>query len=190
VIAMLSVLTWRQIEHWKNSETLFRHAALVTRDNWLAYNHLASAMEGQMRFPEALDAAGHALELHPSAITHFNYGNVLLKMGRLDEAAQHYQRAVALAPDNPQMRVARNNWAIALAQLNQAPQAESLLRETMKLYPDYADAHANLGTVLLLEKRFDEAAAEYRAALRLDPRHEKARRGLERLGIPAPPLPH
>src|SRR5204863_3781949 len=126
---------------------------------------------------------------HPSAITHFNYGNVLLKMGRLDDAARHYEQAIALAPDNPQMRVARNNWAIALAQLNQAPQAESLLRETIKLYPGYADAHANLGTVLLLEKRFDEAAAEYRAALKLDPRHDKARRGLERLGVPPPPLP-
>jgi len=189
VIASITVLAWRQIEHWKTSETLFRHAASVTRDNWLAYNHLATALEQQLRYPEALDFAGRALEIHPSSTTHFNYGNVLLKMGRLDDASRHYQQAISLAPDNPQMRVARNNWAIALAQVNRSSEAEALLRETIELYPDYADAHANLGTVLLLENRFDEAAAEYRAALKLDPRHEKARRGLQRLGLSPLPLP-
>ena len=39
----------------------------------------------------------------------------------------------------------------------------------MKLNPDYAEAHNNLGTVLFMQHQFADAARHFREAVRLDP---------------------
>src|SRR5207248_1752595 len=41
VLALLTVRTAVQVGVWRDSETLWTHAAAVTDDNWLAWNHLA-----------------------------------------------------------------------------------------------------------------------------------------------------
>ena len=35
-----ALLTLRQVQYWRNSETLFTHAVQVTKNNYLAYNNL------------------------------------------------------------------------------------------------------------------------------------------------------
>ena len=54
------------------------------------------------------------------ADAHANLGNVLLAQGRLDEAAQRYQRALALKPD---LAGAHNNLGIVLAAQGQFEEA-------------------------------------------------------------------
>ncbi|HUJ71565.1 MAG TPA: hypothetical protein VLZ30_04935 [Verrucomicrobiae bacterium] len=39
-----ATLSWSQIQYWRNSETLFRHALEVTPDNYLAHNNLGIAL--------------------------------------------------------------------------------------------------------------------------------------------------
>lgn len=70
-------------------------------------------------------------------------------------------------PGNP---YARNNYGAALSQAGRAAEAESQLREALRLKPDYPDACTNLGNALMLQERMAEAIPEYREALRLDPR--------------------
>ena len=39
-IVILAVITWQQCGYWKNNITLFNHALLVTKNNYLAHNNL------------------------------------------------------------------------------------------------------------------------------------------------------
>src|SRR6185503_15774025 len=55
-------LTQGQIAHWKNTETLFRHALLVTQGNYLAHCDLGAALEKQNRLAEAADELRQALK--------------------------------------------------------------------------------------------------------------------------------
>ena len=42
-------------------------------------------------------------------------------------------------------------------------------REALRLKPDSAEAHSNLGKTLVDQGKLDEAIAEYRSAMRLKP---------------------
>jgi cytochrome c-type biogenesis protein CcmH/NrfG len=49
----------------------------------------------------------------------------------------------------------------------------------IQLQPDNADAHANLGNILLLQGRSREALASYETALRLRPGDARMRNSIE-----------
>ena len=55
------------------------------------------------------------------------------------------------------------------------PDAIAEFQAAVRLRPDYADAHNNLGNALAeTPGRLPEAVAEYQAALRIEPDHPKA----------------
>ena len=65
-IAALCVATSQQIRSWRDSETLFRRALAVTRDNAIAHAHLGDALLAR---GEAAEAAAHwqeSLRLQPA----------------------------------------------------------------------------------------------------------------------------
>jgi predicted TPR repeat methyltransferase len=104
---------------------------------------------------------------------HNNHRNVLLEMGRVDEAAEAYERAASLAPDRADIQ---NNLG-ALRRHQQRPvESEAAYRRAIELNPKYADAYANLGSLLDVLGRRDESLAAYCEALVLMPRHSQARR--------------
>ncbi|HEX8521671.1 MAG TPA: tetratricopeptide repeat protein [Tepidisphaeraceae bacterium] len=178
VLALLAAATTRQLGYWRNSETLFRHATQATENNWLAHNHLATALADERRLDEALESAQTAVAIHPSATTHFNLANLLRRAGNLPDACIYYERALQL---NPQLTQARNNYGIALAQSAKLPQAEAQLRAAIQLKPDYADAWANLGLVLRDQGKLPAAQDALQRALAIDRQHPIARKALHSL---------
>jgi tetratricopeptide (TPR) repeat protein len=62
-----------------------------------------------------------------------------------------------------------NNTAWFYARLGKLSKAEELLREAIKINPDYAEAHVNLGSLLVSLERYDEAEKEYREAIKINP---------------------
>ena len=69
-------------------------------------------------------------------------------------------------------------WGIALA--NQGKFAEAIAEYTaaLRINPDYAEAHNNLGNALASQGKFAEAIAEYTAALRINPDYAEAHNNL------------
>jgi tetratricopeptide (TPR) repeat protein len=59
----------------------------------------------------------------------------------------------------------------ALAVEGKLSEAVAECREAIRLKPDFAEAHGNLGNALSEQGHWAEAAAEYRAAIRLKPDH-------------------
>ena len=49
----------------------------------------------------------------------------------------------------------------------------------IKINPDYADAHYNLGNALFAERKIEEAISHYKMAIKLNPDFAAAQKNLE-----------
>jgi tetratricopeptide (TPR) repeat protein len=67
------------------------------------------------------------------------------------------------------------------------PEAVEQYEQALRLQPDYAVAHYNLGNALLELRRVPEAAGHFEQAVRLEPRFDAARDMLARLRTLSPP---
>ena len=91
-----------------------------------------------------------------------------------------WQSAIEAMPDNARAHV---NFANALRNdLGDLGRAEEHYRLALELRPRNAVAHTNLGCVLAITGRKDEAAEEFNRALEIDPRLSQAREYLARVG--------
>ena len=74
---------------------------------------------------------------------------------------------------NPECWMAQNNLGTELLELNSAselPRAMAYFEAALRIRPDYAEAHNNLGNVLLkIPGRLNDAIAHYQEAVRLNP---------------------
>lgn len=95
--------------------------------------------------------------------------------GDLDAAAVAYQRALAVAPDNPD---ALNLLGTALLQLGQAERALDCLRRAARRLRDNPGVMGNLGHAYFALGRFEEAREAFRKASRLDPRQMQFQLGV------------
>ncbi|MBZ5621111.1 MAG: tetratricopeptide repeat protein [Acidobacteriia bacterium] len=172
-------LTWAQIEHWKNSETLFQHALEVTTGNDVAHHNLGVALSTVPgRLPEAISHYQAALRIKPnSARTHTDLGSALAKIpGRLPEAIGEFKAALEISPDSA---IPHNDLGNALSKIpGRLPQAISEYETALRLNPDYPEAHNNLGSAMAKTGRLPEAIAQFEAALRLEPDDAEAHTNL------------
>jgi tetratricopeptide (TPR) repeat protein len=175
-IVLCLALTRQQLGHWKNGETLFRHALEVTESSYVAHNNLGVALHKKGQTDEAISQYQEALRLNPElAEAHYNLGNVVCEQGRIDEAISQYQEALRLKPDYAE---AHYTLGVALDKKGQIDGAISQYQEALRLKPDYAEAHYNLGTALDKKGQTDEAISQYQEALRLKPDYAEAHNNL------------
>jgi protein O-mannosyl-transferase len=182
--AAWAALTWVQLGYWRNSETLFRHALAVTRDNAIAEHNLGSALLDEPgRLPEAIAHLRAALRINPgSAQAHTDLGSALAKAGRPGEAIAEFRAALAGAPGSA---VVHNNLANALAASGQPLEAIREYDAALRIDPAYNEARQNLaiahfdaGVSFAKAGRAPEAVAEFQEALRLLPGYADAHNNL------------
>ena len=99
-----------------------------------------------------------------NARAHQNLGKAYEEDGQTVPALQHYAEAVQLDPKDPQNRFA---LATGLAQIGKVEAAVEELKTAIFLWPDYADAHYNLGVALTRLGHAGEAREHFDAAARL-----------------------
>jgi tetratricopeptide (TPR) repeat protein len=109
----------------------------------------------------------HRLQKYPNDFTaHFNLGAALQSLGRLDEAATFYRRALAIRPEDA---AAHNSLGTLLQTAGRLEEAISEYNAALRAQPGYVNAHYNLGTSLLSLGRADEAVKHFQEVLRLGP---------------------
>ena len=109
------------------------------------------------------------------AEAHYNLGDTLKELGRLEEAEASYTQAIALKPDFAE---AHSNLGVTLKELGRLDEAEASYTQAIALKPDYAEAHNNLGITLKELGRLDEAEASLRQAIALKPDYAEAHSNL------------
>lgn len=185
VILMLAACAFRtqdQLRYWQDGESLFRHTAEVTENNYLAHYNLGTALARRDEVDEAMEHFFEAIRINPTyAEAHNNLGILLTMRGNLDEAIGHFQEALRLRPGYADAHL---NLGYALVCRGRVDEAVRQYQEELRLKPDDAEGHFNLGIALAQLGRRDEAAAQFQEVLRLKPGFAEAGERLRALMVP------
>lgn len=181
-----SILSFHQVQVWRDTRTLFDHALRVSERNAVAHVQLGY-LEARLGNRDAARwQYERAIEIDPTYyVTEYNLANLLVS-DRPDLAIPHYRRAAELHPKQPRIQ---NNLGLALLMSGNPTEAAKHFRAAIDLDADFPDPHNNLGFLLMSAGQNAAAEREFEAALRIDPNFERAKRGLERLRGSRPPVP-
>ena len=159
--------TSAQLRHWKDTRTLFEHAARVTRNNPLAITLLGSLLAQEGKLEQAMEYYRTALRYAPDfPEAEFYLGRAFDQQGKLDEAIAEYNKALWFKPFQEQAHIF---LGIALAKQGKLDQATDHYLAAIKLNGQSAVAHNNLAKLLHTRGRLDDAIAHYTAALKSAP---------------------
>ncbi|MGH0032332.1 MAG: tetratricopeptide repeat protein [Myxococcota bacterium] len=140
VVLALGVAAHRQTRHWRDTETLFRHAVAVDPDNWFAHQWVGSELLLRGAVEEAEQAFRRSAALRPEwAATHRGLADVYAERRDWTRAILHYERALRLRPRDAgaHMRLAR-----ALALSDQHAEALGRARHAVRLARGHQRAEA------------------------------------------------
>lgn len=166
IVLGLAALTWRQVGVWRDTETLWTHAA-VASPSGLAHENLGEVFQDRGQLAEAGAHFERLVQIRPRyGPGHLYLGAVRAQQGRTDEAMKEYAEAARLMPTSA---VPHYNMGLALMAQNRTAEAIEQYREAVKLVPSYPNAHNNLGMALAGQGRLDEGVQHLREALKLDP---------------------
>jgi len=117
-----------------------------------------------LQFRVALEAARR----ERAAALAYDQGLILRLAGRPDEAAQAFERAIALVPEAP---APRRSLAEMLARSGRIDAALALYRPLLQVYPHAFDAalYREVGMIEMRGMRFEHARRDLQRALELDP---------------------
>jgi tetratricopeptide (TPR) repeat protein len=102
---------------------------------------------------------------------HNNLGTALLQMGRVDEAAIHFQKILEVQPQNAE---ARNNLGNVLFQKGRVDEAVADYQKALEINPKFALARYNLGVAFLQSGRVHDAVGDFQKAVKIAPDFAKA----------------
>ncbi len=131
-----------------------------------AYGALADVYEAEGKTGDAVDALQKAIDLAPDDWRWpVRLGNDEFRSGNLKGAIVQFRRGVDLAPDNA---IAYFDLGIVNMRSGRLEEAREDLETSLKIEPD-ADTYSALGTVLLLDGKYDDAAAMDLKSIQLNP---------------------
>ena len=81
-----------------------------------------------------VEQRGH---IHGTGTAEWNLGMALVQTGRIEEAIAHFQQALRIRPDLPEVRY---NLGSALAQVGRVPEAIAQYKQALRIKPDFAEA--------------------------------------------------
>ena len=138
---------------------------------WLALGHVLEQRDPE----EAVNAFRQAAVADPKdPEPHLLAGAALEKL-KNPEAEQEYQLALAIDSNSSDVMTALTNLYMTQHRFSDA---ENLLRKLVIVHPDDASTHIQLGRMLAISGKNEDAATELEAGLKLDPRDERVQRDL------------
>jgi tetratricopeptide (TPR) repeat protein len=100
-----------------------------------------------------------------SWMAHNNLGIALVQRAQIDEAFEHYHKAIEL---NPAYGEAYYNLANASLRAQRVDVAIAQYKQALEIEPRISAAHANLGAIFLRRGQVDEAIARFEKAIELE----------------------
>ena len=168
----LSACSWKQVGYWRDSETLWRHSLVVTKDSDVAHIGLGMWFADQKRVNETITELQTLADRHPNdADARSKLAAALAeKKDRVNEAIHQYEEAARIGP-NPDVETTLANL---LLDQGRADDALRYYQHVVELQPSSALAHYNLAVGLHRAGRLPEAIVHYKEALRIQPGYPDA----------------
>ncbi|XP_034791995.1 protein O-mannosyl-transferase TMTC1 isoform X5 [Pan paniscus] len=163
-VLLLLLFSWKTVkqnEIWLSRESLFRSGVQTLPHNAKVHYNYANFLKDQGRNKEAIYHYRTALKLYP------RHASALNNLGTLTrdtaEAKMYYQRALQL---HPQHNRALFNLGNLLKSQEKKEEAITLLKDSIKYGPEFADAYSSLASLLAEQERFKEAEEIYQTGIK------------------------
>ena len=151
---------------FSTAERLYTKMLRQAPGDFNALHMLGVIRAQQKKFGEADRLIAKALQYGKSAEALSNHGNVLLELGRHEEAVKQLHHALLIRPDSA---AAQFNLGNALVKVQRLEEAAKAFAAAIALKPDFPDALQNYAEVLRDVGRHREAMTMLRRAVSLAP---------------------
>ena len=167
---VLGSMTYHQLGHWKDGETLWRYTLSVTQKNYMAHQSLAMALDKQGRIDEAIPEFRAAEALHdfpPQQV--LSLGIYEQRNGHVQDAIHLYQKVVRKSPDARLCSFAWSQTGSAYVQIKDFDQAKASFESALQINPDEPSAVLSIGLLAERGGDFSRAAGQLAHAMKVDP---------------------
>ena len=197
ILIALSILTWRQVGYWRDSDTLWSHALAMTENNLFAEESIGKSLVRAGRLQDALPHLEAVVRIDPRNPTRrTNLGSGLAQSGRYQDAVREYETAISLTSDSEVRIRCYETIALLYGLLGDYPRVRETYRQALQLDPaqasqieqrlsqqaadeDSGQAYLQLGLFLDETGKSSEGRSAFAQALKLDPALDEAKRLLE-----------
>lgn len=105
LIALMVLLTQRQLAFWKDDIAFYKRGIEVSGDSYLFHNNLANAYVKNNEIPKAISHYEEAIVLlDKDPLAYLNLSAVYLELGDYTKAAEMSARVLSMDPNNPKAR--------------------------------------------------------------------------------------
>jgi tetratricopeptide (TPR) repeat protein len=176
ILPVLIVLTWKQVQYWENSITLYKHTLKHTSNNYVIHNNQGIALREQGRTEEAIKHYLQALRSNPDyARAYYNLSNAYAEQGKYKKVIEACKQAIRINPDYAD---AHYNLGVAYGESGKYEEAIEAFKQVIRIDPDHLQAHYNLGGVYARLGKYREAIEAFQQVIRIDPDYALVRNNL------------
>ena len=167
VLSLFGIRSVFQVQHWRNTITLFTHALKVHPHSLIAQANLGNALIRQGNIPAAIEHLNIALRIDPAdSESQNNMGVALAKQNEVNKAIVHFSSALQIRQNNIG---ARKNLGHALLRQGMTKEAILHFSEVLRTKNDDEMSHVFIGQALAEQGKSNEAIAHYSEALLIKP---------------------
>jgi tetratricopeptide (TPR) repeat protein len=168
LILTYASVSYRQIQYWRNSYTLFSHAVQVTKANAIAEDNLGEALV-ELGHPElAIGQFQAAISISPSVSTpHYNLGTLLQAQGRLELAKSEYLTALSYASDPTELAQTHNNLGAVSMQLGDNAAAKLQFDAALGINPNEVNSLIGRGLLEYQGNQLDLSLRDFSRAAQI-----------------------
>lgn len=177
VLALLAVLTWRQVGFWRNNVTLFERTLAFTGENRVAEDNLLPGYRDEGQYRAAIELGESIVRRRPDDLAaRYNLAVTYADAGESELAVREYGvllrrlRAERARTGTKTGRLsawhllAAKDRAELLVQLNRPAEAIAELQTLLTEKPDLFDVRVRLAKLLILQGRVREGRRELQRA--------------------------
>ena len=182
-LAGLSVLTFYQVQVWRDSDTLWRFALEAEPECSICHGNLGVYLshKGYTSLALAREHFELTLKLRPDqAKAHLHLGYIFVATGDLLRAVEAYTTYLKRYPNDPD---ALSNLGATLLNLQRTKEALGYLERAVRIKPTHVHANTNLGFAVSEFGRPAEALEHFRRVVRLKPGMPQAWAGLVKVNL-------
>ena len=144
----------------------------ATGDDQGAAREMQIYQQNQTSEPSTGDALLEEVEaLNRGPLAQMRLGMELERAGKLKEAVEAHEKALAIDPNVVQAHV---NLISLYGRLGEYDKAQQHFREAVRREPNNPEAHYDFGVLLFERSEYNQAGIEFQKTINIDPRHAEA----------------
>jgi len=144
-LIILTLLSYRQITIWNNSEMFWTYAVARDPNSPIARNNLANTLLKNGELAAAIEQYKIAIDLDPDdRNTYFNLANAFVKKGDYSSAVEYYSMVIKA---DSLFEPAYINLGVTYVKMGDVLAAIGHYENTLALYPDFSGVRDNLAKI-------------------------------------------